>query len=171
VIARYEGKREEERNNTSVGKFVIVKTAQQRDPAWPATMAQTPRQSRSFPGGTSNQRLLRIAFGLYRFCRRRLSSRVRKSVEVLPFFAADLQLFVLSCSMLDLAWKCTAPLDGVQGLLLLLDAVHLRRESRGLTADGGGDGRDLVRGRDDVRLVAGSSREISGSNDGSRLDG
>jgi hypothetical protein len=78
----------------------------------------------------------------------------------LPLLAANLQLFALNYSMLDLAWRCAAPLDSVQGLLLLVDAVNL-------SVDGRRGGRDLVM----KRLVAGGSREISGSNNRSRLDG
>ena len=78
----------------------------------------------------------------------------------LPLLAADLQLFALNYSMLDLARRCAAPLDSVEGLLLLVDAVNL-------SVDGGRGGRDLVV----KRLVAGGSREISGSNNRSRLGG
>jgi hypothetical protein len=55
-----------------------------------------------------------------------------------------------------------APLDGMQGLLLLLDAVLVGGDRLG--GVNGSSGRDL-------RLVAGSSREIGRANDGSRLDG
>lgn len=72
--------------------------------------------------------------------------------------------------MLHLAWMRDAPLDSMQGLLLLFDAVDLGGDGSGVV-DGGRDGGDLVGRRDDVRLVAGSSREVGGANDGSGLDG
>lgn len=62
-----------------------------------------------------------------------------------------------------------APLDSMQGLLLLLDAVSLSGDRDG-SVNGGRDSGDLVRRGDDVRLVAGSSGEVSRANDGSRLD-
>lgn len=72
--------------------------------------------------------------------------------------------------MLHLAWMRDAPLDSMQGLLLLLDAVSLGGDGSG-SVNGGRDSGDLVRRRDDVRLVARSSREVGGANDGGRLDG
>jgi hypothetical protein len=120
---------------------------------------------------------------LYRFVGQKLSI-IRKRVKFLPALAVDLRLFALSCSMLDFAGsRATAPLDGGNGLLLLLDAVLLSGESRGLVrvGRGGGSGsrcgRELVSavvgGRDLVRetvgLVLGSSREVGVSNDRSRL--
>jgi hypothetical protein len=52
-----------------------------------------------------------------------------------------------------------APLDSMQRLLLLLDAVLLGRDRLG-TVSGGRDSGDLVGSRDDVRLVAGSGGEV-----------
>jgi hypothetical protein len=116
---------------------------------------------------------------LYRFARRRRSSsngnsrsRARKGIHSLPLLAADFQLFVLRYSTLDLAWMRDAPLDSMQGLLLLLNAVLLGRDGRG-TVSGGRDSGNLVGSRDDVRLVAGSSGEVVGGLNGSAdvLDG
>lgn len=76
-------------------------------------------------------------------------------MQLLPPLAPDSQLFVLGLSAFDFSGKRAAPLNGVQRLLLLLNAVD-----RGSLGGGSGHRVDGVRLSDDVRLVAGRRREV-----------
>jgi len=96
---------------------------------------QTPHEGRSIPGEVSNKRLLHVAFGLHRFGRAEIQQGQEANLVSSTCYRRP-STFVLSYSMLDFA--CASRLDSVQGLLLLLDAVHLSRDGRGLVRGGGG---------------------------------